>query len=282
MKTKYHTVSRLAGLACLALLTGGAQAVTVATGDLILGFRASGGQGAGTNLEVNIGHASAYTNPSSSSFAVSGLSVLDLVSTYGANWNTRSDLSWGIVGTTGTDIVGSAPARTIWASNAEGVPGTPSSAWTRSSASGLQNASNAISTMYSGPSGALSSGIATANSSVSSFIDNTLGGSWTVQDDLTSGVSFRRFNPTVTGALNTIPATPAVYDGTRGYTVLDLWEIRPGTSGDPGTLVGAFGLSSDGGLVFSSNPGVFAAVPEPSAILTGLGAAFALLIRRRR
>jgi sarcosine oxidase subunit alpha len=63
---------------------------------------------------------------------------------------------------------------------------------------------------------------------------------------------------------------------------LDLWEIRPGTAGSPATLLGAFGLSSNGALVFSNVPGVFAAVPEPSTALTGLGAMLAFLIRRRR
>jgi hypothetical protein len=282
MKTKNPTVPRLTGLACLLLLTGSSGAITVATGDLILGFRANGGQGSGINLEVNLGPASQYTNPASPTFTVPGLSTLDLISTYGSNWNTRSDLAWGIVGATTTDAVGLAPARTLWASNAEPSPGTLSTAWTRSSASGQQNASNAIATMYSGPAGALSLQSPTPNSPTASFVDSSLGGSWTVQDDLTAGVSFRRFNPTVTGTLNTIPGTPAVYDGTRGYTVLDVWEMQPGPSGTDGTLVGAFGLAADGNLVFSTNPGVFAPVPEPSATITLLGAAFAVAARRRR
>lgn len=282
MKTKNRTVPRPAALACLLLLTGSAEAITVATGDLILGFRANGGQGAGINLEVNLGPASQYTNPATPTFTVPGLSTLDLVSTYGSNWNTRSDLAWGIVGTTATDTVGLAPARTLWASNAEPSPGSLSTAWTRSSASGQQNASNAIATMYSGPSGSLSLQSPTPNSPTASFVDSSLGGSWTIQDDLTAGVSFRRFNPTVTGTLNTIPGTPAVYDGTRGYTVLDLWEMQPGTAGTDGTLVGAFGLAADGNLVFSTDPGVFAAVPEPSATVTLLCAALAVAARRRR
>jgi hypothetical protein len=279
MKFKPRHVFHLAGMACFALLAGSVHAVTVSSGDLILGFRASGGQGAGVNLEVNIGPASNYYAPASSSFIVSGLSPLDLVSTYGSDWASRSDLAWGIVGTTGISAVGIAPARTIWASNAEPSPGILSQPWPRSSASGLQNSSNAIATMYSGAAGSLINGSATPNSAMASMIDNTLGGSWTVQDDGVVGVSFRRFNPTVTGVVSNMSSTPSIYDGT-GYGVLDLWEVQPGTAGDPGTLVGGFGLNSLGNLVFSTDPGVF--IPEPSVTAFTLLAALAGIARRRR
>ena len=96
------------------------------------------------------------------------------------------------------------------------------------------------------------------------------------------GVSFRYFNPSVLGSMNNIPSTPAVYDGVNGYGVLDLFEVRPGASGAPGVLLGAFGLNSGGQLVFSTAPGVFAPVPEPTTTFTGLGVLFAAFLRRRR
>lgn len=280
MKSYQRTFRNFAAAAAL-LITARASAISVSTGDLILGFRASGGVGQGVNLEVNLGPASGFYAPGSPAFAVTGLSAADLSFTYGADWATRTDLSWGIVGTTGSSSVGIAPARTIWASAAELTPGTPSDPWTRSSTAGLQNASNAIATMYNGAAGALGAGAATPNSATASYIDSTLPGSWTVQDDLVDGTSFRRFNPTVTGSMD-FPATPALYDAVNGYAVLDLWEIRPGTSGDPGTLVGAFGLAPNGNLVFSVNPGVFAAVPEPSVTGACFAAAMMLLGSRRR
>lgn len=272
---------QLAGLACVTLFTGSVHAVTTTTADFILGFRASGGQGSGINLEVNLGPSTNYTGLApNTSFVVSRLSALDLVATYGANWDERNDLSFGIVGATGASVFNTIPARTIWASKAETTPGTPSSPWARGSASGQQNSSSSIATMYSGATGSLSGGSATANSAFSSQIDASLAGSWTFQDDLVVGQSFRRFTPTVTLSLGDIPALPAVYDGTNGYSVLDVWELRPG-SGD-GTLVGAFGLNSSGQLVFSNNPAVFAPVPEPASSAALAGAALVLISRRRR
>ena len=126
----------------------------------------------------------------------------------------------------------------------------------------------------------MSGGSATANSPFSTVIDASLGGSWTVQEDLVAGQSFRRFTPSVRISLGNIPTTPALYDGTNGYSVLDLWELQPGT-GD-GTLVGAFGINSNGQLVFSNNPLVFTPIPEPVAAVTLAGAALALMVRRRR
>jgi hypothetical protein len=281
--TSNKVLRRITGLTCLALLAGTAHAVTVATGDLILGIRADGGQGSGKDLMVNLGPASNFYGAApNTSFALPALSALDLVSTFGSNWNTRSDMSWGVVGTTGAAAVGIAPARTIWATRAELTVGTTSTPWSRNIALTLQNPSNAIGTMYSGAPGSLDVGVATANSASSAIIDDTLAGSWTPQDDFTPGTSFRYFNPSVRDSLSNIPATAARYDGVNGYDALDLCELRPGTAGSPATLLGAFGLNSSGTLVFSNVPGVFAAVPEPSAALTGLCAALALFIRRRR
>ena len=281
MKKKSYILPRLAGIACAVLFTGGARAVTAGFSDLIMGFRAGGGQGSGSNLEINLGPSSTYSGLApNTSFVVPGLSVVDLVSTYGANWDDRNDLAFGIAGATGAGSFNGIPARTIWASNAETTPGTLSSPWQRGSTSGQQNSAGAITTMYSGPPGALSNGSATANSAFASVIDNTLGGSWTVQDDIVAGQSFRRFTPTVTIPLGNIPTSPSAYDGANGYSVLDVWELRPG-SGD-GVLLGSFGLNSGGQLVFSNNPSVFAPIPEPATTGTLAGAALALMARRRR
>ncbi len=279
MKIKLKLLSGLTGFV---LLTGGARAVTAVAGDLILAFRASGGTGADTNLEVNIGPASNYYGAVPGAFVVTGLSATDLSNTYGAGWSSRADLSWGIAGTTGIAAVGIVPARTLWASRAEDTPGTASTPWLRGSTFTLQIPSNTISTMYSGAPGSLSNFPATPNSSASSFVPSATDGSWTKQEDFTPGVSFRYFNPSVLGSMNDIPTSPSLYDGVNGYGVLDLFEVRVGTAGTPGTLVGAFGLNSSGQLVFSTDPGVFAAIPEPSAALTACGLLFVALLRRRR
>jgi hypothetical protein len=278
MKTSAIISALAAGL----LLTAPARAITAVAGDLILGFRASGGQGAATNLEVNLGSAATYYGAApGSSFVVTGLSTSDLVATYGGGWASRSDLSFGIVGTTGATTVGGVPARTIWASRAEDTPGTSSTPWLRGSVFTLQVPSGNISSLYSGAPGSLSN-FPAAGSPTSALVSNSLSGSWTAQEDFTPGVSFRYFNPSVLITMDDIPSTPAVYDGVNGYAVLDLFEVRPGTAGAPATLVGAFGLNSNGQLVFSTSPSVFAPVPEPTVTLSALGGLLMLTLRRRR
>jgi len=95
---KLITVTALA-LAVVSLVSTHASAQSAGTLDLILGFQASGGTGANTNLEIDLGPASNFaTTTSSTSF--SQLLGSDLTATYGSNWATRTDLSWGISGIT--------------------------------------------------------------------------------------------------------------------------------------------------------------------------------------
>ena len=236
-----------------------ADPVAVSAGDLILGFTATGGQGADTNLEVNLGPASNFYGAAAGSVTVlSRLSVEDLKSTYGDDWATRSDLFWGVVGTTGAAAVGSAPARTIWASRAEPAAGTQSTPWPRNVTFTLQVPSQTIATMYTGAPGSLGNNNATANSAFSAKITNTTGGSWLVQEAFTAGVSFRYFNPSVMNAINTFPSAGSAYDGSA-YTVLDLYEVRPGTAGSPSALLGGIGINSAGKMVFSTDISKFAA-----------------------
>lgn len=111
--------------------------------------------------------------------------------------------------------------------------------------------------MYSGPLGSIVMYPATPNSEFSSRVNSSEAGSWTIQEDLVDGTSFRRFNPSVRQIANRFPAEGSSYDGT-GYSVLDIWEIRPGTSGEAGTWVGAIGLNNAGKLVFSNVANAFA------------------------
>ena len=230
-----------------------------------------------------LGSAATYYNAAAnSSFVVPQLNVQDLITTFGANWSTRTDLSWGVVGTTGASAVNGKVARTIWATRAETVAGTPSLAWSRAVSLTLQSPSNTIGALYTGSPGSLDQASATANSSFSALVDDTLAGSWTAQEDAVASVSFRYFNPSIRGSMDAIPSTASLYDGINGYAVEDLWEVAPGAAGTPGTLVGAFGLNKNGTLVFSTNPGVFTAVPEPSAALTAFALFAGMLLRRRR
>jgi hypothetical protein len=244
-----------------------AMAVSATFGDLILGFRASGGTGAATNLEVNIGKASLYTSAVPGTIvAVAGLSVLDLTSTYGTGWATRSDLTWGIIGTTGLSVVDGAPARTIWASRVESTPGAISDPWLRGGVFTLQVPSNRIASIYTAAPGSFDSATGSPNSTTAVLADAAAAGSWTAQESFTPGVGFSYFNPTVSASMDSISTAPSAYDGVTGFGVLDLWDIRPGAAGSAADYVGSFGLSQNGALIFSKSASTFAAVPEPAVM----------------
>ena len=254
-------------LTCLSLSSPlRAALVPTAAGDIILSFDATGGQGADTNLEVNLGPASNFYNAAAGSATVlTNLSVQDLKDTFGEDWATRSDLFWGLAGTTGLGAVGTAPAKTVWASRAEVTAGTASIPWPRAGAFTLQVPAQTIQSLYTGAPGSLGNANATANSAFSGKVDASLGGSWTVQETFTAGVSFRYFNPSVMNGVNTFSATGSAYDGTA-YTVLDLYDVRPGTPGDPAVRLGGIGINSAGKLVFSTDVTKFAP-PSTNVVL---------------
>ncbi|MGC3989366.1 MAG: hypothetical protein QM796_06745 [Chthoniobacteraceae bacterium] len=131
MKTTLKTVA-----AILAVLAGGvgsshASTVNASLGDLILGFRvASSGSDPGfsLNLEVDLGAASTFYNATpGSTFTLTGVTLADLTSIYSngsITWNTRTDLSWGVVGTVGAVGDSHSLANTIWLTKAEEYAGS--------------------------------------------------------------------------------------------------------------------------------------------------------------
>ena len=172
----------LAGLiACGSLVINSQAAITANLNDLILGFRATGGQGQSVNLEVDLGPISNYSGVASSANAVvTQLNVADIVAAYGSNWATRTDLYWGIVGSTGRISSGPAgatqPAPTVWATCAETTVGTQSTPWVLSSLSrgAVSQASSAIESLYNSAPGSLSGTTPTVNSTYATTINPNL------------------------------------------------------------------------------------------------------------
>jgi hypothetical protein len=240
--TRSHRKMVLLTLASVALLTPAVRAGTVSAqqDDLILGFRATGGVGAGVNLEVDLGSVSNFYNGVSSTLTLSNLVTRDLIDTYGANWGTRTDLFWGAAATDGNaqaDPNGK-PASTLWAT---GVPGN---AAPLEGSSGLQApVTTKIGGIYSGSIGSLDGATSTTNSSEAADINNTQTGSWSIQE--TSGNSFGFFSPKIDGQVSSV--------GT-----LDLYELQPSSTfpRPPGTLLGTLILTQSG-LSFN------VAVPDP-------------------
>ena len=99
-------------------------------GDLILGFQATSGTGSTKNVFVNLGSGVAVRdNPALGSF---GNVSATLASAYGANWYSRTDLWFGVIGNlnggspTGfpnTAAVAGDPSRTFYVSSAAALPG---------------------------------------------------------------------------------------------------------------------------------------------------------------
>jgi hypothetical protein len=242
-KTKYNRFKMIRGLfAGVVLLTpflhAGAQTLTPQFGDLILGFRASGGQGQSLNLEVDLGNVSNfYDAVAGTTIPLPALAVQDLVNTYGASWSTRTDLVWGAVSTTGRvsgTPDGHASVATLWATAPNGQ-----AAWNRGSTNAQKNASATIEVMYeTGSAGTLYGATPTTNSSAAAVIDATQTGSWSAQDLKTLGTSFVYFNPTIDNPVT----NPAV-----GQAVSQLYELPPAsTVGIPGTLLGNLILKTNG------------------------------------
>ena len=239
-------------------------------GDLMMGFRATGGTGATQDYLVNIGPASSYTG--GGSFALSiGNTGADLTALYGSSWSTRTDVMWSISGTPGNlTSTPSDPARTLFASAPHGALGEPATPWNRQSGSaqgGTANKMGAMAIAFESTEG--SANMSTANSdfaliqtvsSVNSYASFMPGG---VNSNPTT--AFSTFNPGIEGSL-----------GSPGGSSLDLFRMLSGSAGPPGTRTGTFSLNSLGAVTFVP-------VPEPgSAFLTAAAAGLLLLKRSRR
>ena len=254
MKLKNRTLAVVLALGAAAMLTsGGAEAATAANGDILLGFRATGGTGSTKNLVVNLGAATALEN-ATGTVNLGNLGT-DLANTYGSSWNTRSDLFWGAAGTVGsfTDI-GTNPAKTVYGSSVF------STAWTRKSSATHGAATNKMVAMMTAFNSASSAGL-TNTSAVQQTISDA--NSWnscqpggtTANSGPAPGTSFAFFNPTV----------EASFEGGASGASLYLYRVKPAVTGAdidaPGNYLGRLFISDTGALTYQpdlSGPAVIA------------------------
>ncbi len=115
--------SRITALFIAMLGTAAIQAqVTYTAGDILVGFQATGGTGAGNNYVYNLGQGPGFR--SAATTVSVGTIGTDLAQVYGAAWFTRTDLLWTIAGvrtnaTFGPEastVVNGDPARTLYIS----------------------------------------------------------------------------------------------------------------------------------------------------------------------
>lgn len=261
MKHKKLITTAALALAAISFVSTSVSAanVTTAANDLILGFQVIGGagQGANTNLEVDLGPASNYT--SGATFNLTQLAGADLTAVYGSGWATRTDLSWSIAGSLTSNSYDAT-------SNGAHIP-----------KDGVSQAPTV--TKINGIETLLSNTASTTNSAFAGTIgDNTthasaIGGSFT----------FVITNNGGTGADYTIPGgnqgdTQRGFFGETPIGNLELYKYIVGSSSTNATDLGKFTLSSGGNLTFTG----IAAVPEPSTWALALcGLLLVLVIRRR-
>jgi hypothetical protein len=247
----------------LAISTSASFAATTvanpASNDIFLGFRASGGSGASTSYLVNLGQYSQFSGATpGSTISLSGIGDIgaDLAATFGANWNTRQDLFWGVFG------IGSAGSATVYASREESSPGTPADAWpflnstTRAS---TYSQINSVINSIGGYRGSTSTG----NSTVATLQSNSAQASSYNYQVATSGT-------TDFGSVSQWSSIEGDFGSGVSGTKLDLFRIN----GSAVTNPGSFSISPTGSLSFT-------AIPEPSSALIGLAGTALLLIRRR-
>ena len=234
------------------LAVSSAGAASYSAGDLLLGFRATGGTGQTTDYIINLGSSTTIRDASIGTSL--GDYGTDLTATYGSGWASRSDLFWGLATIREQDnpftsnVVNGDPEGTLYASFNTAV-----------SLTSIANGG----TGYLGMAtefGSLSSSSNASNASFSSAPQI-----WTTQ--MSGPGSFNNNTPDVEHPLS---------DG----STIDIYRYLSTTTGDTfGGSVGQPNLVHTLGI--NSTTGNISIVPEPSSALLGtLGVL--LLFRRRR
>lgn len=248
-----------------------AKAATITTGDVLLGFRATGGTGASTNLIVNLGQADTiYRDATSNITAIADLGTL-LTSTYGSDWNTRSDLLWGAVANansaSGDPAIDGDPGATDYFTKKQTTlnPGVQTS-----TASNINSSTSRVAIANNIQS--LNDTFRAATGTDSVVISSTGGTTWS------SSIAASNFgvgSSIEASSVNGIDAT-----GLDLYRILDSnADANPSQTVGVPHWEGTFTISSTGVVSFATT----AAVPEPSrAVLAAFGLGGLLLRRRRR
>jgi hypothetical protein len=249
-------------------------------GDLLLSFRATGGQGATTDYLVNLGSIATFANANTPLTLSVGNIDADLDNIFGSNWSSRPDLLWSVSGVQFAAGNGLAN-RTLIASQSQGTPitlGTANSTpWTRATLSTQGAPALRISDMAgkfavgtTGPTAGVDQ-MQSANSSVALI------------QPISQSNSFRSYMPG--GSLSNASSAYLYFadaDGIEGNfalgpsgSALDLYVMQPGSGA--GTFEGTLSVGSNAELTFTPT-----GVPEPTSALLLLASASALGFSRLR
>ncbi len=230
----------LAGFALSILSVSGATVPNPVSGDLFLGFRASGGLGGSQAYIVKLGRDTDAVFTTSGNITSVGNVGNDLTAKYGANWKTRDDLYWGVFGVRGLSGI-----PTLYASRERNTISTPATAWNPLVFSERSSTGNRINSVLNGLNGYRAS-TATANSTVGTFQNNsTEGSSYNFQVATAGTTDF--------GSLSQWQSIEGTFAfGTSG-TALDLFKLTgDGDVGtNPTTLFGTFTINDSGVIRFT-------------------------------
>lgn len=214
-----------------------APVTTPSDGDIFLGVRASGGQGSGVSYIVNVGSDTSFRNAApGSTLSLSNLSA-DLAATFGANWNTRADLYWGVFGARNN------ANPSVYSSRAQLPVGTPAADLNALSTAARVSTKNQIISVITAYQGLEATGnnpkaaVQTNNSSSGSYNQQVVGGT----------TSF--------GTLSQWTDIEGNFGAGAAGTALDLfWLYNTSSQGDLVNRVGAFTISSGGAVSFTAAP----------------------------
>jgi hypothetical protein len=251
------------------------------SGDLLMGFWATSGNGASQDYLIDLGQVSqfeGFTPGQSVTFLSSTTSAIgnidaDLKATFGNNWYDDPNLYWG---TTAIKESGD-PPDTMYVSIGETTPGTVQAGWSAALATtqvGPVNRDQGIADEFPNL-------LSTTNSSVAEVQSDGVQNSWESYmyaggvsgANTTSGNTFSYFNGSIGGAFDNSSLA-------AGDDPLDLYQLKTGTS-PTSNYVGTFTIDDSGDIEFTDGPP--AVVPEPATygmLFWGLGAL--LLLGRLR
>jgi hypothetical protein len=208
-------------------------------GEVFLGFRAADGQGSSVSYLVKLGADTTFRNAAQGSeFDAIGLGNIgaDLTATYGADWSTRADLSWGIFASRVT--VNS----TVYASRARTTTGVIATAWPVLPQTSRNATAQTIVDVESSIGGYQGSE-ATANSSVATLQTNTSADSSYFKQVATPGT-------TDFGSLSQWTSIESNFGGGPSGAALDFFRL----SSTGSTHVGTFTVSAAGVVHFTAVP----------------------------
>ena len=284
MTTTIHKTAGLLAIACaLALTPDSANAAIIYNdGDLILGFRATGGQGASTNYLVDLGSASPLVTSTSPIVFSLGNIGTDLSTIFGANWFSRADVLWSVSGVQKISGNGFA-SNTMFATRSDSVDGplgtNTTAPWNRPSTFAAGAPATKIQSLGlkygQGTTGGVAGfdqmestnapgmGLIQPTSQGNSYDEYQPGGSQT------TGVSAYGYFADLNGIEGNFASNGS------GFSVLDLYTVAPGSGG--ASFRDSVTISNGGTLTFTPP------VPEPTAAVTlALGGMVLASLRRRR